>query len=67
MGVHLNVVLQRDWNEHGSRAFAFEVLDTLTPLNDPAFDPAVDLRDLEKLWLERLNPFEELGYNKRAK
>jgi hypothetical protein len=47
----------------GANAFTFEVLDTLTaPPDQPGYDPADDLRVLEALWLERLQPFGERGY-----
>ncbi len=62
-GGHPNAALQRDWHAFGPDAFAFEVLDTLTPPDDrPDYDPADDLRVLEALWLERLAPFGERGY-----
>ena len=66
LGVHPNAALQRDWNALGPEVFAFEVLDTLTPPDDqPAYDPAGDLRALEALWLEQLEPFGERGYTPR--
>ena len=62
-GAHRNRALQRDWDALGPDAFAFEVLDTLAaPENDPAYDPADDLRVLEALWLDRLRPYGERGY-----
>jgi hypothetical protein len=63
LGAHRNEALQRDWNELGPGAFVFEVLDTLTPPDgQPAYDPADDLRVLEAMWLERLQPFGSGGY-----
>lgn len=67
MGVHLTPGLQGDWNDRGADAFAFEILDTLEASEDPSYDPAADLRELEKLWLEKLNPFDDRGYNRRPK
>ena len=64
-GAHGNRALQRDWNALGPDAFAFEVLDTLTPVDRPDWDPADDLCALEELWLERLEPFGERGYAPR--
>lgn len=65
-GGHPNRELQRDWNALGADAFVFEVLDTLTPPDGPApWDARPDLAVLEALWLERLSPFDEKGYNKR--
>jgi hypothetical protein len=67
MGVHQSRELQKDWAEFGPDAFAFEVLDTLTPPERPDYDPSDDLRALEELWLDRLSPFGERGYNARPK
>ena len=65
-GGHRNAELQRDWNVLGPDAFAFEVLDTLAvPDDQPGFDPTDDLRMLEALWLEKLEPFGERGYTPR--
>jgi hypothetical protein len=67
-GAHRNVELQRDWNELGTDAFAFEVLDELkVPDDAPDYDPADDLAVLESLWLDRLEPFEDKGYMKRPR
>ena len=66
-GGHPNRELQREWNEMGAGAFTFEVLDTLAPRQEPDYDPADDLRALEALWLEKLQPFGDRGYNARPK
>ncbi len=65
LGAHVNVALQNDWNTFGQDAFLFEVLDTLTPPERLDYDPSDDLRTLEELWLDRLSPFDENGYNSR--
>lgn len=62
-GGHRNAELQRDWTTHGEETFAFEIVDTLTPKDTPDYDPGDDLRALEALWLEKLTPFGEKGYN----
>ena len=56
MGGHEIRELQKDWNEHGADAFEFEILDQLTPKDEPGYDPANDLKELEQLWLEKLGP-----------
>ena len=38
MGAHPNRDLQADWRAHGPGAFAFEVLDTLTPSDEAGYD-----------------------------
>jgi hypothetical protein len=67
MGAHTNRALQNDWNELGSEAFEFEVLDELTPRDQPGYDATADLKALEELWLDRLSPYEERGYHKAPK
>ena len=67
MGLHQNRELQNDWNQLGADVFQFEVLDMLTPTEEPGYDPSEDLRALEDLWLARLSPFGEQGYNGKPK
>lgn len=63
MRSHRNAALQADWNALGADAFAFETLDLLAPSDVPGYDPGDDLRVLEDLWLQKLQPFGERGYN----
>jgi hypothetical protein len=65
MGKHPNTRLQAEWNEHGSESFAFEILDQLNPQDNPHSDYKRDLASLEDLWLEKLQPYDERGYNER--
>jgi hypothetical protein len=60
-GGHPNKQLQADWNELGADNFAFEIVDELMPGADA--DPRAEVEFLEKLWLEKLQPFGERGYN----
>ena len=60
-----NPALQVDWNSQGAEAFEFEILDLLEPMDDPTYDPAEDLAVLEALWLEKLEPYDDKGYNIR--
>ncbi len=62
-GTHHNRALQSEWNEFGSEKFAFEILDELTPGDDR--DVREDLTFLEDLWLDKLQPYDERGYNER--
>ncbi len=56
-GGHANRRLQQDWTTLGPEAFAFEVLDTLEwPEDSPSFDPTADLKALESMWRERMQP-----------
>ena len=63
MGAHPNRPLQTDWRAHGATVFVFEVLDTLTPSDEAGYDPTADLRTLEAMWLAKVAPFGERGYN----
>ncbi|HEV7797586.1 MAG TPA: GIY-YIG nuclease family protein [Pyrinomonadaceae bacterium] len=62
---HANKQLQADWNQLGSDNFAFEIVDELTPRPDLKLDYRAELASLEKLWLEKLQPFGDVGYNER--
>jgi hypothetical protein len=55
--------LQEDWNRYGPERFTFEVLDTLKPQDEPRDNPMEELKVLEALWLERLKPYGDAGYN----
>jgi len=63
MGGHVNRELQKDWNQLGASAFAFETLDTLKAPEKADYDPSADLQTLELLWLEKLSPYADRGYN----
>ena len=62
-GSHANKQLQSDWNEFGARNFAFEIVDELSPSADAKVDYRAEVAFLEDLWLEKLKPFGERGYN----
>ncbi|HEV7732381.1 MAG TPA: GIY-YIG nuclease family protein [Candidatus Binatia bacterium] len=66
-GGHQNRSLQHDWTTLGAEAFAFEILDELSVPEQPDYDPTDDLRVLESLWLDRLQPYDARGYNTRPK
>src|SRR3990172_9979174 len=55
--------LAKDWKEMGEQSFIIEVIDELKPVDDPAYDYQADLKALEMMWLEKLQPFGEQGYN----
>ena len=67
LGVHNNKALQQDWAEFGAEACVFEVRDTIkAPAGQPDYDPSDDLKVLESMWIERLQPFDDRGYNRRT-
>jgi group I intron endonuclease len=63
IGHHDNVALQNDWNQLGRDAFVFEILEVVKPSDDPAFSVEDELTLLEQIWLEKLQPFADRGYN----
>jgi hypothetical protein len=60
---HPNKELQKDWNEFGPDQFIFEVLEVVQVQDDPNFSLKDELTLLEQIWLEKLQPFGERGYN----
>ena len=62
-GNHPNKQLQADWNQVGGSAFEFEIVDELTPRTDSKLDYRAELTSLEDLWLDKLQPFGDRGYN----
>lgn len=66
-GSHPSRTLQADWIELGETAFEFELLEPLEPRSDANYDYAEDLEVLEDLWLEKVGPYGDKGYNERKK
>lgn len=66
-GSHMNRELQNDFNRFGEENFEFSVVDYLDPKDGPGYDYTNDLAALEEMWLERLQPYGEKGYNKKEK
>jgi hypothetical protein len=60
---HPNKELQKDWNELGPDQFVFEILEVVKVQDDPNFNLKDELTLLEQIWLEKLQPFGERGYN----
>ena len=67
MGSHRNIVLQEEWHRFGPEMFEFKELELLDPSDDPEYDATEDLHTLEELWLEKLSPFGDKGYNRPPK
>lgn len=65
-GSHRNADLQKDWNTYGPDKFTCEVLDRLT--EDPGHPEKMtkELTLLEEMWLDRLKPYGEKGYNRES-
>jgi hypothetical protein len=59
-----NRELQKDYTALGESGFAFEVVDRLEPKDEAGYDYREDLASLEEMWIEKLQPFGEKGYNR---
>ena len=66
-GAHMNKPLEADWKRHGAPKFEFEVLEEIVPREDPNYNYTADLEVLEDLWLEKLQPYGDKGYNEPKK
>ena len=67
IGSHTNKALQKDWDELGPDNFVFEILEEVQVRDDPNFNLKDELTLLEMIWLEKLEPFGERGYNLNSK
>ena len=64
-GLHTNKDMQKDFNDAGEAYFTYEVLDYLKPKEDNDCDYTEELKILESMWLEKLKPYNENGYNSK--
>jgi group I intron endonuclease len=62
-GSHSNKALQKEWKEYGPDKFVFEILEVVDVKDDPSFNPDDELKLLEQIWIEKLQPFGDRGYN----
>jgi len=63
IGKHRNEALQKEWNEFGGDKFMFEILEEVKVKDNPNFNIEDELTLLEQIWIEKLQPFGERGYN----
>lgn len=57
--------LQNDWKVFGEEKFSFEILSEIKQDDSKEIDYAKEVKDLEEMFIEDLQPFGEKGYNKR--
>jgi group I intron endonuclease len=60
---HDNQELQKDWLQFGPDKFVFEILEVVKVTDSPNFNLKDELTLLEQIWLEKLQPFGDRGYN----
>jgi len=65
VGRHANSQLQKDWNKLGADNFTYEVIEEKEVAEDT--DTRWELRQMEKVWLEKLQPYGDRGYNKPSR
>lgn len=64
-GGHMNQELQKDWKELGEDNFRFEILGEIEHDEAPGTDYKKQIKQLEEMFIEELEPFDEKGYNRR--
>jgi group I intron endonuclease len=64
IGRHDNADLQGDFDRYGPDAFVFEILEVVKPSDEPGFCLEDELTLLEQIWLEKLQPYGDRGYNR---
>ena len=65
-GSHRNKALQAEWKEFGAENFVYEILSELKQEDDNTANHQKELKLLEAMFIEELQPFEEKGYHKRV-
>ena len=65
LGKHRNFALQKDWNNFVTEDFVFETLELLEPRE--GLNYSEELEFLEDLWLDKIEPYGNKGYNIRKK
>lgn len=62
-GNHPNTELQKDWKEYGEHKFSYEILAEINQKEEGAANYKKEAKELEKMYIEELQPFGEKGYN----
>lgn len=65
MGRFANAQLQKEWKELGVESFTYEVLEQKE--TDGVLDVRWGAKQMAMPWLEKLQPFDDRGYNKPEK
>ena len=65
-GSHMNKDLQKEWNEYGEDKFQFEIISELQHDDSKEIDYKKEVKELEKLFIEELKPFDDRGYNRKV-
>ena len=63
-GNHPNKGLQKDWQKYGEESFKYEILAEIKQDDKKEINYKSELKDLEELYFEELEPFGNRGYNR---
>ena len=64
-GIHSNSELQKDWKEFGPENFKYEIIEEIKQTDDKPHDYTKEIKVLEEMMVDELQPFESKGYNKK--
>ncbi|MEI8203304.1 MAG: GIY-YIG nuclease family protein [Bacteroidota bacterium] len=64
-GNHSNEALQKDWTALGAENFVYEILDEVKEIEGKEINYAKEVKALEEMMKDELQPFDEKGYNRR--
>lgn len=62
-GLHLNSNLQKEWNDFGPENFIYEILSEIKQNNTKTIDYRKEAKQLEAMFIEEMEPFNDKGYN----
>jgi group I intron endonuclease len=63
LGSYPNAELQREWNEFGEEKFVYEILSEIKQDDDEPIASRKEIKQLEKMFIDELQPFNGKGYN----
>lgn len=60
-GHHANACLQKDWQQYGSQAFSYAILEEkdTTDISDRKYE----LKQMKRKWMDKLQPYYDQGYH----
>jgi len=67
MGMHQNTELQKDWKTFGPENFNYEILEEIQESEDKPMDYKKEIKALEEMIVQELQPFGNKGYNRKPK
>jgi group I intron endonuclease len=65
-GLHTNGSLQKEWMEFGEENFVYEILSEIKQDDNKTMDYRKEAKQLEKMFIDELLPFDDKGYNIRS-